>query len=92
MTCQDPEADHSDSMKGHYANYFAVGHNAFEFVLDFGQRYPNEPEGEIYTRIITTPSYAKAFLETLVSSITRYEVEFGGIESAPVDSERDVGV
>jgi Protein of unknown function (DUF3467) len=79
-------------MKGHYANYFAVGHNAFEFVLDFGQRYPSEQEAETYTRIITTPSYAKAFMETLVSSITRYEVEFGGIASAQVDSEHDAGV
>ena len=74
------------------ANYFAVGHNAFEFVLDFGQRYPSEQEGETDLRIITTPSYAKAFMQTLASSIELYEGEFGGIQDTAVEPERHDGV
>ncbi len=30
---------HGDILEGRYANYFEIGHNAFEFVLDLGQLY-----------------------------------------------------
>ena len=66
-------------LEGRYANYFKVGHNAFEFVLDFGQFYPGSEKAELCTRIVTSPVYAKAFLETLQKSIDRYERAFGGI-------------
>ena len=44
--------------EGRYANYFKIGHNAFEFVLDFGQLYPENGQEQIHTRIITSPIYA----------------------------------
>jgi hypothetical protein len=47
----------SKKLEGRYANYFKVGHNAFEFVFDFGQYYPEIDEAELYTRIITSPRY-----------------------------------
>ena len=67
-------------IEGRYANYFKVGHNAFEFVIDFGQYYSENEEAELYTRIITSPCYAKALLETLKDSIERYEKAFGDIK------------
>lgn len=66
-------------LEGWYANYFKVGHNAFEFVLDFGQFYTESEEAEHRTRIITNPIYAKGLLETLRESIERYEQAFGAI-------------
>jgi hypothetical protein len=69
-------------LEGKYANYFKVGHNAFEFVIDFSQFYPESEEAELYTRVITNPRYAKALLETLKESIEQYEQEFGAIKSA----------
>ena len=66
-------------LEGRYANYFAVGHNAFEFVLDFGQFYPEGKEAQLYTRIITSPAYATTLLEILRESIDRYEQTFGVI-------------
>ena len=51
--------------EGRYANYLKVGHNAFEFVLDFSQLSPESEEAELYTMAITNPKYAKALLETL---------------------------
>jgi hypothetical protein len=30
--------------EGRYANYFQIGHNAFEFIIDFGQGY----EGQVF--------------------------------------------
>jgi hypothetical protein len=70
---------------GRYANYFEVGHNAFEFVLDFGQLYAGESkQGQFHTRIVTAPVYANTLLKTLQGSIDRYEETFGVI---PGDSE-----
>ncbi len=69
----------NESLEGRYANYFKVGHNAFEFLLDFGQLYPEGKEAGLHTRIITSPIYAKALLELLRESIDRYEETFGAI-------------
>ena len=60
-------------IEGRYANYFNIGFNAFEFVLDFGQHFAESDEAELYTRIITNPRSAKELLETLRVSIDEYE-------------------
>ena len=62
-------APKTEKLEGKYANYFKVGHNAFEFVIDFGQYYPETDEAELYTRVITNPPYAKALLKILQDSI-----------------------
>jgi hypothetical protein len=67
-------------LEGRYANYFKVGHNAFEFVIDFSQFYPESEEAELCARIITPPIYAKTLLKTLGESIDRYEQTFGVIQ------------
>ena len=69
-----------DDLEGRYANYFKVGHNALEFLLDFGQSYISTKKARLHTRIITNPSYAKTLLETLQESIARYELTFGEIK------------
>jgi len=66
----------SNPLEGKYVNYFEVGHNAFEFILDFGQFYGEDEEPQLHTRIITSPAYAKVFLETLRESIEQYERSF----------------
>ena len=71
-------------MHGRYANYFKVGHNSFEFLLDFGQGYAMSWPTLLHTRIVTTPAYAKTLLGTLQESIDRYEQDFGII---PKDDE-----
>lgn len=70
------ECSESNRLEGRYANYFKVGHNAFEFVLDFGQSFAENQESKLHTRIVTSPIYAKAFLETLQESIEEYEKKF----------------
>ncbi|MGZ8157257.1 MAG: DUF3467 domain-containing protein [Methylobacter sp.] len=64
----------SSLLEGRYVNYFKVGHNAFEFVIDFGQFYSENQEPRMHTRIITSPFYAKALLETLRESVERYDM------------------
>ena len=72
-------ADTSAAPKGVYSNYFEVGHTAFEFVLDFGQRYGSDP-GPCHTRIVTSPIYAQALLETLRDALAQYTETFGSIQ------------
>ena len=72
---------HSGRPEGRYSNYFKVGHNASEFVLDLGQLSAENAGAKLHTRIITSPIYAKALLETLQESIERYEQTFGVIQN-----------
>ena len=66
-------------IEGRYSNFFMIGHNAFEFVLEFGQRYAEAEEARLHTRVVTSPSYAKELLRTMMDSIKRYESVFGEI-------------
>jgi hypothetical protein len=78
---------HSGRPEGRYSNYFKVGHNAFEFVLDLGQFYSENGDAQLHTRIITSPNYAKALLETLRESVERYEQAFGTIQHRNVEEK-----
>lgn len=62
-----------------YANYFEIGHNAAEFILDFGQAYSTSKDRQRHTRIITSPLYAKALLRLLEQSVERHEQVYGSI-------------
>lgn len=66
-------------LEGCYANYVAVGHNAFEFILNFGQLFEGSDEPLIHTRIVTAPIYAKAMLKTLDTAINQFEAAYGRI-------------
>ncbi len=70
----------SRKLEGRYSNYFKVGHNAFEFLVDFGQFYSESKEAHVHTRIITSPVYVKSLLETLQHSIEGYEEKFGLVQ------------
>jgi hypothetical protein len=69
------------SLESRYANYFKIGHNAFEFVLEFGQFYDDgEDRVTIHSRIVTSPTYAKHLLQTLSIALGQYEADHGDIE------------
>lgn len=64
---------------GKYANYFQIGENMLEFVIEFGQMYSDEPAPLIHTRIITSPAYAIQLLSLLEDALQQYEEQFGPI-------------
>jgi len=70
----------TDGLEGRYANYFSIGHNALEFVVDFGEMYSSRRE-RMHSRIVITPPYAKEFLRVLSDSVHSYEEQFGEIPS-----------
>ena len=76
MSGEGKDPQNAGQLEGRYANYFKVGYNAFEFVLDFGQFYPENEKAQIHTRIVISPVYAKTLLKTLDESIGRYEQTF----------------
>jgi hypothetical protein len=67
-------------LEARYANAFQVGHNAFEFVLEFSQQYGDTEDAAVHTRIVTSPHYAKGFCAALETAIADYEREFGVIK------------
>lgn len=69
-----------DPPQGRYANYFQVGHNAFELIIDCGQCYADNEAPQLHTRIITSPAYGKALLKTLRDSLAEYEKSYGPLQ------------
>lgn len=68
-----------------YANYCEVGHNAFEFIFDFGQFRPEQGAVQIHSRIVTGPVQAKVFARMFATAIDRFEECNGSI--ADLDDE-----
>lgn len=66
-------------LDGKYANYFQIGENAFEFIIEFGQLYADDTGPLIHTRIITSPAYAVQLLSLLEDALRQYEEQFGPI-------------
>ena len=73
------ERQSGEEPEARYANYFHVGHNAFEVMLDFGQHYEGSSQPRMHTRIILAPAYAAALLEVLQTALAEYEKTFGQI-------------
>ena len=65
-----------------YANWFNIGHDNFEFILDFGQSHDVGVEPIVHTRIVVGPAYAKLLARLLNDSLGRYEEAFWTISDA----------
>jgi len=77
MSSQSEPSKQVEQIEGRYANFFQVGHTAFEFLIDFGQLYPDVKEEQLHTRIVTSPTYAKELLRLIRDSIEQYERTYG---------------
>ncbi len=79
MNKRPNESANDEPIEGRYANYFKVGHNSAEFVLDFGQSYGENGEAQIHSRIVMSPVHSKVLWQVLRDSILEYEERFGVI-------------
>jgi hypothetical protein len=50
-----------------YANFFQIGHNACEFLLEFGQRKA------IHTRIYISPQHAQILSDLLLETLEQHK-------------------
>lgn len=80
-----PSRRRTRAPQARYTNYFEVGHNALEFIVDFGQYHPETTTAQCHTRIVTGPAYAKLLARLLTESIKRHETEYGTIAAADDD-------
>ena len=80
-----------DIMEGRYANYFEIGHNAFEFLLDFGQMYFEDPDSLMHTRIVTNPLFAKRLAGSLNQALAQYEATHGRVAAEAEEPDGDAG-
>ncbi len=76
-------------VEGRYSNCFDIGHNAFEFVIDCGQSYPDSEIAYCHTRIITNPVYAEALVQALSEALIKYREKYGEI---PVPDQIPVSI
>src|SRR3954471_6468276 len=72
-----------------YANYCEVGHNAFEFLFDFGQFRPDSGNVHVHSRIVAGPVQAKLFARMFTQAVDRFEATHGVI--ADVTDEDALG-
>ena len=75
--------DRSSIGEGRYANYAEIGHNAYEFVFDFGQVWLDADPARVYVRVITSPETAQRFYGALDHALSAYRNAFGDITHDP---------
>ena len=82
MDLEPDQIRRPEKLEARYANYFQIGHNAIELLVEFGQSYTDDPEPLLHTRILTNPAYAKKLLILLQESMQEYEAEFGAVSDS----------
>ncbi len=61
--------------EGHYANFFQIGHNASEFLIEFGQQEAGETV--FHTRIYVCAEQARILADLMTSTLEQHERIFG---------------
>ena len=86
---QRDDIDRTRVGEGRYSNYAEIGHNATEFVFDFGQVWFDGTPAGVYVRVITNPDTAERLYELLDEALSRYRREYGEITpAAKAEKER----
>jgi hypothetical protein len=68
-----------------YANYFEVSHNAYEFLIDFGQFQPEAGSVQMHCRMAMGPTHAKLLSAVLRDAVGQFEEEHGAIADLQVE-------
>ncbi len=76
----EPHMEKPLRLEAKYANYFQVGQNTREFIIEFGQFHVEDSDPLVHTRIVTAPSFAKSFLTALAEAVASHEERYGPIE------------
>ena len=61
--------------EGRYANFFQIGHNTSEFLLEFGQQEAGE--SVFHTRIYVSAEQARILADLMTSTLEQHERIFG---------------
>ena len=77
MSSDPTSTEKASRPEGRYANYFEVGLNQEEVVIDLGQAYGDRDSAFVHTRIITSPAYARDLALLLQESFREFERTHG---------------
>ena len=72
----NPSSKHSRD-EARYANFFQIGYNAYEFLIEFGQ------EENIHTRIYVSPQHAQLLSRLLVDTLRQHKELYGTLRTSP---------
>jgi len=67
--------------QGIYSNLAILSHSQAEFIIDFTRLLPGVPKAKVQARIIMTPHHAKMLNRALTENITKFEQQFGEINT-----------
>ena len=70
-----------DALRGVYANALQISHTKEEVIFDFMSLLP--PQGQLISRVITSPAHAKRIWVALSDNLKKYEAQFGAVEPSP---------
>lgn len=78
-------------LEGKYSNQMIVRHTSEEFVLDFFNFIPGDPQATVVSRVVIAPTHMKRIIATLEDNFKKFEKNFGtikelSIQSPPVDT------
>ncbi len=69
--------------QGTYVNLAMINHTETEFTIDFIYIQPQQPQGKVRARIITSPNHCKRLIVALQENMKKYEERFGEVKVAP---------
>lgn len=92
MNGETRDSGNDSGLESRYSNYFEVGFNAFEFLVEFGQSYPETEQPRAHTKIVMSPYYAKDLLATLQKSVLQYEGSYGAVVNTEMAATPSPGV
>ena len=78
-TTDSEQADRTGMGEGRYANYAEIGHNAHEFIFDFGQVWLEGEPARVYMRVVTNSQTAENLHEALDAALSMYRDSFGDV-------------
>lgn len=67
-------------LSGAYSNQMMVRHTGEEFVLDFFNFIPGDPQATVVARVLLSPGHAKRSLMALQENLKKFEEHFGEIK------------
>jgi Protein of unknown function (DUF3467) len=74
--------------EGHYANFFQIGHNASEFLIEFGQQ--EDGESVFHTRIYVSPEHARILANLMMGTLAQHDRIFGKtLKAVPREREQE---
>ena len=67
-------------LQGAYSNQAMIRHNEAEFIIDFLNYVPGDPNAVDVARVILSPAHFKALVVAVKDNLKRYEDQFGEIK------------